>query len=159
MNEADANAGPVSPSADALLSLEGSDDSGEASGWGIRRERILVAFILSHHGHHGLPGAPDNSCPRCNAERELDAVFAELEDWKRIGQSEAFKALGLRDRVDEAEQGVEYALACIAEWQQRAEQAAGELEAITDAYQKEITALTRERDEALALAEALRDTR
>ena len=43
------------------------------------RDKILVAFRLSHTGHNGMPGSPDSSCPRCNAERELDDLVADNE--------------------------------------------------------------------------------
>ena len=41
-------------------------------------ERVIVAFTLAHFGHSGIPGAPDDSCPRCNAERALDSLAAAL---------------------------------------------------------------------------------
>ena len=39
-------------------------------------ERVLVAFTLPHRGHNGVPGAPDDSCMRCNAERAFDRIVA-----------------------------------------------------------------------------------
>lgn len=39
-------------------------------------ERILLAFTLPHRGHNGKPDTPGDSCPRCNAERALERLFA-----------------------------------------------------------------------------------
>lgn len=39
------------------------------------RERVLFAFTLGHTGHPGIPGARDDSCPRCNSERALEQLL------------------------------------------------------------------------------------
>lgn len=50
----------------------------------------------------------------------LQQVERELADWRRVAEQLGFQQLRDRDDLTEAQQGVEYALACISEWQDAA---------------------------------------
>lgn len=85
-------------------------------------DRVLVAFTLPHRGHDGIPGAPDDSCARCNAERAFDRIVAagvRAEEARQEAIGTAARAMDRTSQVEAKLAAAEEALRQLHEWSSR----------------------------------------
>jgi DNA repair ATPase RecN len=74
-------------------------------------------------------------------KQRCEQLEAEVEDWKETAQKCAFKLRATEMERDEAQQGAEYAIACMSEWQERCEQLEADLQTARQAMYETVPGL------------------
>jgi capsule polysaccharide export protein KpsE/RkpR len=74
-------------------------------------------------------------------KQRCEQLEAEVEDWKETAQKCAFKLRATEMERDEAQQGAEYAIACMSEWQERCEQLEADLQTARQAMHETVPGL------------------
>lgn len=101
---------------------EASDGEGAIMDFPTAWEFVRATEPLDHHWNCSWRtenGALLCDCHVLNHEYERRKWAREIADWRKVSEAAAFGKLRVEGERDEAQQGVEYALACIAEWQER----------------------------------------